>query len=346
MNQGWSPLGRIALVLAIWGGIPSQGLQAETVKEVRKKMGSRFEITVVHNDEAAAQKAIEAGFQEIERIENLISSWREDSETNRIQRLAGQQPVVVSEELFELIRRSLKVSRLTDGAFDITFATVGNLWDFKAAEPKLPAQSKIDQALKAVGYRNVVLDETSRTVFLRHPETRIGFGAIGKGYAANRTVKLLKELGARGGVVNAGGDLLVFGRREDGQVWRVGIADPVDRDSTFAYLKVTDLAVVTSGDYESFFVFDGKTYSHILDPRTGFPVEEVRGVTVLCPDAELADALATSVSVLGINEGLELVDQLTGVEALLVDRAGNLHSSRNLTTLLEQEGREKETTDR
>lgn len=339
MKQSWKSLSWMvrasSLLTALALSMPT-ALTAATVKEVRKKMGSRFEITVVHEDEATAKQAIESAYEEIDRIEELISSWRQGSETSSIHRSAGRHPVAVSRELFQLIRRSLKVSRLTGGAFDITFATVGRLWDFKAPIPKVPARRDIDRALAVAGYHNLILDEESRTVLLRHPETRIGFGAIGKGYAANRAVAHLKGLGVAGGIVNAGGDLLVFGLQADGDVWRIGIADPILRDRTFAYLKVTDLAVVTSGDYESFFVVDGKTYSHILDPRTGYPVEEVRGVTVFCPDAELADALATSISVLGVRKGLELIDQLKGVEALLVDRDGALHASRNLYTLIEE----------
>ncbi len=267
----------------------------------------------------------------------MISSWRSDSVTSAIQRQAGLRPVVVPRELFRLIQRALKVSELTDGAFDITFATVGQLWDFKAENPRVPEAAQIEAALSDTGYRNVALDEDAGTVFLKQRGTRLGFGAIGKGYAANRAVQALKDGGVSGGVVNAGGDLLVFGRQEDGSRWPVSIADPRDRQSTFARLEVEDQAVVTSGDYERFLVIDGTRYSHILDPRTGYPVGEVRSATVICPDAELADALATAVSVLGVKKGLELVDRLRGVEVLLVDDRGRLHSSKSLETMLEKE---------
>jgi thiamine biosynthesis lipoprotein len=241
------------------------------------------------------------------------------------------RPVPVSPEVLALVRRSLEVSRLTAGAFDITFLSVGRLWDFKAARPRLPDPEALRQALGGVGADKVVIDAGAGTVFLSDPRTRIGFGAIGKGWAANRAAAVMRAQGAAAGVVNAGGDLLAFGRREDGRPWRVGIANPLDRDRVFGYLEVTDQAVVTSGDYENFVIIDGERYSHILDPRTGYPAKEVRSATVVCPDAELADALATAVSVLGVEKGLALLDALNGVEGLLVDAAGKIHLSKNLS---------------
>lgn len=312
-------------------GVP---LAAETVKDARTKMGSRFELTAVHPDAGAARLAIEAAYAEIDRLEAILSEWIESSETSAVNRNAGVAPVKVSPELFSLLKRSLKVSRLTHGAFDVTFLAVGRLWDFKAKPPSKPDVQAISDALAGVGSDKVVLDEAAQTVYLRHPATRIGFGAIGKGFAANRAAAVLGKLGATGGVVNAGGDLLAFGSQEDGRPWRIGIANPLARDKVFGYLDVHGMAVVTSGDYERFLVLDGERYSHILDPRTGYPVQELRSVTVICPDAELADALATGVSVLGTERGLALIDSLKHIEALLVDRHGKIHLSKNLKALL------------
>ena len=268
----------------------------------------------------------------------IISSWRETSETSEINRKAGREPLAVSPELFNLIRRSIRVSRLTGGAFDITFDGVGRLWNFKSKSSPIPSREAIDEALKSVGYHHIVLDEENRTVFLDTPGARIGFGAIGKGYAANRAVIVMKELGATGGVVNAGGDLVIFGRQDDGDPWRIGIANPLDRDEIFAFLDVTGQAIVTSGNYENYIEVDGKRYSHILDPRTGWPVEELRSVTIVCPDGELADALATGVSVLGVEKGLDLVNRLNGIEAMLVDRDGGIHFSENLKSMMIEPG--------
>ncbi len=259
----------------------------ETVKDVRRKMGSRFEITVVHRDEATARQAIEAAYAEIERIEDMISSWRASSETSAVNRLAGVSPQPVSQELFNLVRRSVKLSQLTDGAFDLTFAGVGKLWDFNNPSPTVPEEAAIRAALSHVGYQKIVLDSAARSIYLDDPGARIGFGAIGKGYAANRAVWVLKEQGMAGGVVNAGGDLVAFGEQEDGTPWNIGIAHPRQRDRIFARLHLTETAVVTSGDYESFFILDGKRYAHIIDPRTGFPVDDLGSATNVCPDGFL-----------------------------------------------------------
>jgi thiamine biosynthesis lipoprotein len=303
---------------------------AATARSVRSKMGSRFEVTAVHADDAIAWRAVEAAYAEIDRLESLISEWIETSEVSALNRSAGVRPERVSPEVLALVERALSVSRLTGGAFDITFLSVGRLWDFEAANPVRPDPAALREGLAGVGADKVVVDVAAGTVFLRDPRTRIGFGAIGKGWAANVGARLLRAHGATGGVVNAGGDLLAFGRREDGRPWRVGIANPLDRDRVFGYLDVTDQAVVTSGDYERFVTIDGQRFSHILDPRTGYPAREVRSATIVCPDAELADALATAVSVMGIEEGLALIEALNGVEGLLVDERGRIHLSSNL----------------
>lgn len=305
---------------------------AATVREERPKMGSPFAVTAVHHDDAMARAAVEAAFAEIDRIEARISSWRGDSETSALRRHAGQGPFVVSEELFGLIRRSLSISQLTGGAFDVTFAGVGDLWDFKAPTPRLPDPDVLRRRLELVDYRLVKLDGERSTVELPKAGMAIGFGAIGKGYAANRAVHIMKAMGIESGLVNAGGDLVAFGRQESGEPWTLGIADPLRPDSLFARLRLVDQAVVTSGDYERYVEIDGVRYAHILDPRTGMPVRGVRSVTVVCPDGELADGLATSVFVLGVDEGLRLVDTLRGVEALVIDDEGRLHPSSGFLT--------------
>lgn len=307
---------------------------AATVRVERSAMGSPFAITAVAPDEATAQAAAEAAFAEIERIEARISSWRESSETSALNRSAGSGPMEVSEELFELIRRALSVGKLTGGAFDVTFLGAGRLWDLKSRHPTLPDPDELAAAIARVDYRRVGLDPAAHTVELPEAGMKIGFGGIGKGYAANRAVAVLREAGATAGLVDAGGDLLAFGRRESGAPWTIVIADPLHPGEVFARLDVTDRAVVTSGDYERYVEIDGVRYSHILDPRTGWPARGVRSATVIAPDAELADALATSVFVLGVEEGLTLVDRLRGVEAVLVDDAGKLHPSKGLETHL------------
>jgi thiamine biosynthesis lipoprotein len=323
-------LASLAVLAAIEALALGSSLRAETARSVRRKMGTRFEVTAVHPDAAAAWHAVEAAYAEIDRLEALISEWIESSEVSALNRNAGVRPQRVSPEVLALVQRALAVSRLTDGAFDVTFLSVGRLWDFKAAHPVMPDPAAIRAALAGVGADKVVIDAAAGTVFLRDPRTRIGFGGIGQGWAANAAARLMRAHGATGGVVNASGDVLAFGRREDGRPWRIGIANPLDRDRVFGYLDVTDGAVVTSGDYESFVVIDGERFSHILDPRTGYPAKDVRSATVICPDAELADALATGVSVMGVEKGLALLDALNGVEGLLVDERGKIHLSKNL----------------
>ena len=296
---------------------PYEGSTLISFKDERVKMGSPFGVTAVAPSEEQARQAVEAAFAEIDRIENRISSWRADSETTALNQNAGQGAMAVSDELFGLVRRSLAVSKLTGGAFDITFAGAGVLWDFKAKPPKRP-------------------DAEARTIELLLPGMRLGFGGIGKGYAANRAVHTLKELGITGGLVNAGGDLVAFGRQADGGAWTIGLADPMSPDTVFASLDLVDQAIVTSGDYERFFEVDGVRYAHILDPRTGEPVRGLRSVSVVCPDGELADALATSVFVLGVDEGLRLVNSLRGVEALIIDQDGRLHPSKSFHTTFKQ----------
>ncbi len=325
-------------ILAMAAALLAAPGHAETVRDVRKKMGSRFEITAVHAEGSTAARAIEHAYGEIDRIEAMISSWQPSSATSEVNRQAGHRPVAVPEELFNLVRRSIKLSELTGGAFDVTFAGVGRLWDFKAEEPRLPDPDAVRRALAHVGYRKLVLDPAERTIFLDDPEARIGFGALGKGYAANRAVFVLKEQGIASGVVSAGGDLIAFGHKEDGSLWDIGIAHPLHRDQVFARLPLSEQAVVTSGDYESFITIDGKRYAHILDPRTGYPVAHLRSVTVVCPDAELADGLATAVFVLGKDEGLKLINALRGIEGLLVDGDGELHFSDGLRSQLRRAG--------
>jgi thiamine biosynthesis lipoprotein len=327
------PLQYVAAFLALVS-LMAHRSEAATVSDGRHKMGSQFQVTAVHEREEVAWEALEAGYAEIDRLEEMISSWRESSETSAVNRAAGIRPVAVSEELFNLVRRALKISELTDGAFDITFAGAGKLWDFNAEEPSLPGPKAVAAALEVVDYRRVRLDEETRTIFLEKAGMRIGFGAIGKGFAANRAVLAMQRAGVEGGVVNAGGDLVAFGRKEDGSPWTVAIVDPANRDEIFAYIEVAEQAVVTSGDYESFIEIEGVRYAHILDPRTGYPSRGVRSVTVVCPDAELADALATSIFVLGKGRGLALIDELNGIEALVIDDAGELSYSRELRSLL------------
>lgn len=299
-------------------------------KKIIRLMGSRFEISAVSENDSLARKGIDVAIQEIGRIEKLISSWDANSETSEINRNAGNQPVPVNRELFDLIYRCKKVSEITDGAFDISFASMEHVWKFDRSVQEMPPPDTVAAFVSKVNYRNIILDENKSTVFLKEQGMKIGFGGIGKGYAANRARAVMKKMGIDSGVVNAGGDLTAWGKQEDSSLWKIGIADPKDKTRIFAWLTIQDMAVVTSGDYEKYFISDGIRYSHIVNPKTGYPVSGIKSVTIVCPDAELADALATGVFVSGDKKGLELINKLKGIECLIINSKDEIITSKNL----------------
>lgn len=293
-------------------------------------MGSRFEITVVARNQAQADYQIDQAVAEIRRIESLISSWDPRSETSEINRQAGIKPVKVSGELFELISRCLELSRLTDGAFDISYASMDRLWSFDGSMKDLPSAKEITASVARVGYQKIQLNRADQTVFLKEKGMKIGFGAIGKGYAADKAKDLLREKGVVAGIINASGDMSSWGTQPGGKPWQVAITNPMDKTKSFGLLPMAEGAVVTSGDYEKFVHFDGKRYSHIMDPRTGYPATGIASVTVFAPKAELADALSTAVFVMGIETGLDRIDQLDGIECIIVDDSGKLFTSEHI----------------
>jgi FAD:protein FMN transferase len=291
---------------------------AQRYTQVLKLMGSKFEITAVSPDQSKALMAINACVQEIQRIEALISEWDSTSQTASINRWAGIQPVQVSAELFGLIDRSLKVSQLTQGAFDISYAAMDKIWKFDGSMTQMPTEEAIKASVGKIGYQKIILNKDSLSVFLKEKGMKIGFGAIGKGYAANRGQIIMQKLGIQSGMVNAGGDLKAWGKEPLGEDWKIGIADPNDKLKPIAWLGVSNTSVVTSGNYEKFVTFNGQKYTHIIDPRTGMPAFGLKSVTIVCPDAELADALATAVFVMGKEAGISLINQLKNVEGLII----------------------------
>ncbi|MGB5508581.1 FAD:protein FMN transferase [Robiginitalea sp.] len=318
---------RILLVLLLTGfSLHAQ----QSWKRVLKLMGSRFEITVVAGNQTQADSRIDQAVAEIRRIEKMISSWDPESETSEVNRQAGVQPVQVSGELFELISRCLELSKLTDGAFDISYASMDRLWKFDGSMKELPSAEEIKASVERVGYQKIRLDEELKTVFLPEKGMKIGFGAIGKGYAADKAKDLLLKQGVAAGIINASGDMSSWGTQPGGKPWQVAITNPMDKTKSFGLLPMGEGAVVTSGDYEKFVRFNGKRYSHIMDPRTGYPATGIVSVTVFAPRAELADALSTAVFVMGIETGLDRIDQLEGIECIIVDDSGKLFTSERL----------------
>ena len=293
-------------------------------------MGSKMNLTVVALDQLEGDGYIDMAVGEISRIEKLISSWDSNSQTSLINNNAGIKPVEVDEELFNLIHRAVKISGLTRGAFDISYASMDKIWKYDGSMTELPDSRLIEQSISKVGYGGIVLNYENQTVFLKLKGMKIGFGAIGKGYAADKAKALLKSKGVKSGIINASGDLYAWGKQPDGSDWKVGITNPINPQKIFSWLPVNNQAVVTSGNYEKYVMFDGVRYSHIIDPRTGYPSTGVLSTTVFAQSAELADALATSLFVMGVEVGLDFINQIDGLECIIVDKNNKLHTSTNI----------------
>ncbi len=300
-------------------------------KVATKLMGNRFEISVVAREESGAMQCINAAIDEIKRIEKLLTTFNDDSETNLINRHAGITPVKVSEETFQLIERSIRISALTQGAFDITYGSIDkSLWNFDTTMNALPDKETAREMVKLINYRNIVLDKEEQTVFLKEKGIRIGFGGIGKGYAAEMAKRVMVKAGVESGIVNASGDLTAWGLQPDSEEWTIGIADPNVSGQVFSFIKITGLAVATSGNYEKFVLIDGKKYSHTINPRTGLPVTGIKSVTIITKNAEIADAMATPVTIMGIKAGLGMINQIKDMEAVIVDDQDKIYTSANI----------------
>ncbi len=293
-------------------------------------MGSRFDITVVAESAEDGDAFIQSAIEEITRIEQLISSWDPHSLTSEVNANAGITPVEVDQELFDLISRSKQISQLTDGAFDISYASMDRIWKFDGSMSMLPSEDRIAASVAKVGFQNIQMDVEAGTVFLPLKGMKIGFGGIGKGYAADMAKQLLRDQGATAGIINASGDMNTWGTQPDGTPWTVAITNPMNKNESFATLPIQDQAVVTSGNYEKYVEIEGQHYAHIIDPRTGMPSQGIVSVTVFGPSAELADALATATFVMGIEVGIDRIEQLKGMECIIVDDQGKLHVSSGI----------------
>jgi len=299
-------------------------------KRALELMGSNFDITVVAQDSVQGNFFIDTAIAEIKRIEKLISSWDPNSQTSKINANAGVRPVTVANELFELIERAIAISELTDGAFDMSYAAMDAIWKFDGSMTNMPSEAAITASVAKVGFQHIILNKKEQTVFLKHKGMKIGFGAIGKGYAADTAKLLLMEKGVLAGIINASGDMNTWGKKPNGEEWKVAITNPMNKGNVFAVLPISNGAVVTSGNYEKYVNFNGKRYTHIIDPRTGYPSSGIVSVTVFAPKAELADALATAVFVMGTSVGLDRINQMPDVECIIIDDQGALTTSKHI----------------
>lgn len=290
-------------------------------------MGTEISVYLWSDDAEKGQQAIEAVFDEAARIDRLMSTYKDDSEVSKINRLAAKSPVQAGEELLQLIQRSLDISVLTLGAFDITYDSVGQHYDFRSR--RRPDSNTVESERENIDYRFVQLDKAAGTVAFLKQGIRINLGGIAKGYVVERGVDILRFRGVQNAIVTAGGDSRLLGDRR-GRPWMVGIRDPRKDGQVAISVPLSDEAISTSGDYERYFDEDGVRYHHIIQPRTGEPASGVRSATVFGPDAVITDALSTSVFVLGVEDGLTLIATLPDYESIVIDAEGRVYYSDGL----------------
>ncbi len=283
-------------------------------------------------DEKAIRKAFDDAIAEIRRLETLMTTWKPDSEISQVNAAAGKAPVKVSAETYDVVREALHAGDISKGTFDITFESLHGLWKFdQDLDPHPPTEAQVKEKLVNVGYRHVRLDGAASTIFIDHAGTQIGLGGIAKGYAVDKAAAVLDRAKIKSFYVQAGGDLFTRGKKPDGTDWQTGIRDPRGPENQFfALVPVSDHSFSTAGDYERSYVVGGKRFHHIIDPRTGFPATACRSVTIWAPTALVADEIDDAVFILGPKEGLELVESLDGVGAVIVDAKNNLWVSKRL----------------
>lgn len=315
----------VLIWLSLMAFLFSSSSSAQVLRNRRTMlMGSRFDISIIAPDPAAAEQHIDAVIAEVSRIENLISDWIPTSQISAVNTNAGIQPVKVDAEVFELTRRAIHLSELSNGAFDISFAAMEKVWRFDGTMTEIPSTEAIKSSLEKVGFKNVILDSTKSTIFLKLPGMKIGFGSIGKGYAADRGRTIMQQAGVTAGIVNASGDMSTWGKQLDGSDWNIGITKPFKTDQLMAVVPLKEGAVTTSGSYEKYLSLNGKRYSHIINPATGYPASGLSSVTVFGPDAEMANGLSTAIMVLGKDAGMKLINRYPKFSCIMVTDKGKI----------------------
>jgi thiamine biosynthesis lipoprotein len=316
----------LPIVLLLLLVIPG-GASADWFKQEQAIMGTPIVVEFWDADTHHAERCAEQVFNEMRRIDALMSPYKPDSELSRINQQAAKGALQVSEEMFNLLKKSLQMSQLSNGAFDITFSSVGHLYDYR--KHIKPSEQEIQQSLAGINYRHVLLDDSNHSVRFTQPGVLIDLGGIAKGYAVDNGIAILVACGIKGGLVSAGGDSRILGDRGN-RPWMMGIRHPRKKDAVAVVLPLSNTAISTSGDYERFFIEDGKRYHHIISPTTGKSVTTTWSATVIGPDATTTDALSTTLFVLGAEKGLQLIDSLAGIDAVIIDAQGQIHYSSGL----------------
>lgn len=288
-------------------------------------MGSVFQITLVDKDSISAQQNINKAIQEIDRIEHLISEWKPETQISRVNKYAGIQPIKVDKDVFELTKKAIWFSKITKGAFDISIVAMDKIWLFDGTMEQLPSKKDIKKSIEDVNFNNIILDSINSTIYLSKTGMKIGFGSIGKGYAADKARELMQSLGVKSGIINAAGDISTWGTQINGKPWRIGVNNPYETGETLEILKFSNQnAVATSGNYEKYAEINGKRYSHIINPKTGFPSTELTSVTVIGENAEMCNGFSTSIMVLGSKKGIELVKKHPEYQYIILTNKGKV----------------------
>ena len=298
---------------------------AEWFQQQQAIMGTAITVEIWDTNKQHADQCIGQVMSEMNRINELMSPFREDTALARINREASQHPVKTPAELFDLIKKSFSFSKRSNGGFDISFASAGYLYDYR--EKKKPSKQQLQQA--TIDYRQIIIDETAQTIKFNKPSMRLDLGGIAKGYAVDNSIRILQDCGIQHARVSAGGDSRLLGDRR-GRPWIIGIRHPRKAQGSVLALPLSDIAVSTSGDYERYFDQDGERYHHILSPRTGKSAKGIWSVTVIGPETTTTDALSTTLFVLGVKKGLKLVNQMTDIDAVMIDDKGMVHYSQGL----------------
>lgn len=295
----------------------------KTVQKTESIMGTEVTITVVAKSGAEADAAIEAGMAEVRRFDRMMSLYKDDSEITRVNSAAGKNPVTVSPEMIEVVEAALRVSDLTDGAFDVTTGPLIVLWQMRLKEGKVPTDKEIESIKSRVNYKNIVVNRKTSTLFLRKPGMVMDLGGVAKGYAADKVADLLKKRGITNAIVALAGDIKVMGHRPDGSPWKIGVQHPREKDKILTVLELSDKYISTSGDYERFKIIQKKRYHHIIDPRTGKPSEGVKSLTLIGDQGEVVDPITTALFILGTDKGMKIAKSLN-LEAIFEDDQGRV----------------------